>query len=99
MENNNKNSHGNGTWIEYFPLSEMSYKKGETVRVSISEKDGAKSLDIRRFKLIPINGIYDGQKKALANGLTISTDQLDIFMDMMLEGYKAITGKEFSKNE
>lgn len=55
--------------------------------------------DIRLFKLIPINGIYDGTIKATSRGIHFTLDRLPDVLCALTDLYQDEYGVAFDKNE
>lgn len=72
-----------------------------SVRVSKTQREGegAMCIDIRRFRMYPINGHYDGNMKATPKGVAIPLEKLPQIICALYDIYEEEFGKPFDRNE
>ena len=81
-------------------IRDICIDKNRHICVSKSTRgDEPACCDIRLFKLIPINGVYDGNIKATPSGVHFTLDRLPDVLCALVDLYRDEYGIEFDKNE
>lgn len=81
-------------------IRDIEITNKESIRVSRSTRENeSPCCDIRLFKLIPIEGQYDGKLKATPKGLHFTMDRLPDVICALIDLYEQEYGIPFNKFE
>lgn len=96
MENENKRGK-----IQSEAVKKVEIDESNELRISKSMKEGENVLcvDVRMFKLYPIQGHYDNKFKATGKGVHFSLDKLPDIINGLIDIYEDEYGHKFNRRE